>query len=359
MGYSCEKQKGPKSASLIISNHNTDLDPVLVALGFTRHMYFLASEHAFRAGFASKILKNLFAPIPFNKSKTDGYAIKEMIRRLKAGASVCLFAEGDRSFNGQTVPIGLSTAKLVKTSGAGLITFRLNGAYLTSPRWAKYKRKGRITGAVVNTYSKAELAKMTTGEVLGVIQNDLFEDAYKRQTESMCRYPGKNLAENIETVLYLCAGCKKIGTIKSENDRFYCNCGLGGIYNEFGFLEGDSLPFTTITEWDNWQTSELAEIFIAFGDKTICTDENQLLYEIQPAICKTLIGEGQMSIDRQAFHCAGRIFPLTDITQFAITGQMVLLFGLKDGGSFEVRSPTPRSALKYRAIFNVLIKENK
>ena len=51
MKYKCSKHKGPKAPSLIVSNHTTDLDPALVAMGFARQMYFLASEHAFRNGF--------------------------------------------------------------------------------------------------------------------------------------------------------------------------------------------------------------------------------------------------------------------------------------------------------------------
>ena len=146
MGYKCRKQAGPDIPSLIISNHNTNLDPALVELGFTRHMYFLASEHAFRNGLPSRLLKFVFGPIPINKTRPDISSIKEIIRRIKAGASVCLFAEGDRSFNGITSPIALSTAKLAKASGADLITFRLVGGYFTSPRWSKKVRRGRMSG---------------------------------------------------------------------------------------------------------------------------------------------------------------------------------------------------------------------
>ena len=36
---------------LVLANHNVDLDPLLVALSFrVRHMYFVASEHIYRAG---------------------------------------------------------------------------------------------------------------------------------------------------------------------------------------------------------------------------------------------------------------------------------------------------------------------
>jgi len=93
------------------------------------------------------------------------------------------------------------------------------------------------------------------------------------------------------------------------------------------------------------------------GYEPICSDADQKLFEVRPAVGKSLVGEGMMSIDRAMFHCAGKHFPLVDITRFAVVGQMVLLFALKDGTSYEVRSEHPRSALKYREIFRVLSGE--
>jgi len=373
-GFKFKRYRGPVKPTLIFANHNSNLDPALIGLAFSRHIYFLASEHAFRAGFASKLMNFVFAPIPFNKARTDINSIKEILRRLKAGATVCLFAEGDRSFNGVTGPIALSTAKLAKTSGVDLITYRFEDAYFVTPRWAKYKRKGKIYGAVVNKYTADELKSMSANEVLAAIERDLQEDAYERQIERImklrsgedknktnprCPYPGKNLAENIETVLYLCPVCKKFGTITSVNDDFYCKCGLKGAYIETGFLPGNLFNFNTVTQWDHWQTRQLAGIIEAAGLETICSDENQQLFEVQPAVGKTLVGEGEMRISRTTFHCAGFDFPLNNITRFAVVGQQTLLFAQIDGPTYEVRSNTPRSALKYREIFKILIGEEK
>jgi 1-acyl-sn-glycerol-3-phosphate acyltransferase len=355
-GFKGKKNKGPDTASLIITNHDANLDPALVALSFSRHIYYLASEHVFRLGFPSRLLNYIAAPISFNKVKTDLPAIKEMILRLRAGANVCLFAEGDRSFNGVTGPIVLSTAKLAKTSGADLITYRLEGGYFVTPRWAKKKRKGVVTGAIANIYTAERLKTMSAEEVLEAIKQDLYEDAYAGQKEKPRLYPGKKLAEDIELALYVCPQCKNIGTIKSEDNRFFCTCGLQGIYAETGFLEGESLPFDTITKWDRWQVEYLSELLSGIGENIICADEDQQLYKVRPTIDKTLIGEGPMSIDRKVFRCAGKSFPVKDITRFAIAGRMELLFALKDGATYEVHSKTPRSALKYREIFKILDK---
>jgi len=359
MGYSCKKQKGPELPSLVISNHVTDLDPALVSLGFSRHIYFVTSEHALRGGIKSKLLKFVFDPVPINKARTDVASIKEMIRRLKAGANICLFAEGDRSFNGLTSPVSLSTAKLAKTSGADLVTFRIEGGYFLSPRWSRRMRKGKTSGAIVSRYSAAELKSLTNEQVLGAIERDIYENAYERQKVRLERYRGDGLAEDIQTVLCMCPVCKKIGSIISEGDRFSCSCGLEAVYTELGLLEGESLPFSTITDWDIWQTEELANIVRNIGDETICEDEDQQLYVVRAAVGKTPAGRGTMKIDRKAFHCAGLTFPLDQITHFTVAGQMTRLFAVKDGETFEVLSDAPRSALKYREIFKLLTADGK
>jgi len=354
MGYSCVRQKGPENPSLIIANHNANLDPALVGLAFSRQMYYIASEHSLRNGFSSVLLKFLFDPIAINKTRADISAIKEMIRRLKAGANVCLFAEGDRSFTGVTAPVSPSTAKLAKASGADLVTFRIEGGYFTTPRWAAGKRKGRMYGQFVNRYPAAQLKEMTDKQVLEAIDRDIFEDAYERQKVKPSGYRGKNLAESIEIVLYMCPGCGKIGTIQSKGDRFFCGCGLSGTYTEMGMLEGESLPFTTITQWGRWQESRLGHFIQNAGDGPICQDEGQQLFEVQAAAGKALVGLGAMSIDNRVFHCAGLDFPLEQITRIVVAGQMTLLFGIVGGAEYEVRSALPRSALKYKDIFRVL-----
>jgi len=245
-------------------------------------------------------------------------------------------------------------AKLAKTSGVDLITFRIEGGYFTTPRWANKMRRGEMFGRMVNKYSAADLKGMTDSQVLELIERDVFEDAYERQKSRSIRFRGKNLAESIETTLFLCPGCKKIGTIRSEGDRFYCGCGLEGVYTETGFLEGESLPFSIITDWDKWQNEQLAKIVNAAADEPICSDENQQLFEVRPAVDKTRVGEGSMHIDRENFHCAGLVFPLESITRIVVVGQMTLLFALNNGTTYEVRSTIPRSALKYREVFRLL-----
>ena len=359
--YHYKTEKGPKAPAIVIANHTSNLDPALVSVGFSRQMYFVASEHALREGFASKLLAFVFAPIPINKVQTDASALKEIIRRLKAGHNVGLFAEGNRSYNGVTGKMVLATAKLVKISGAALITYRLEGGYFTTPRWGKVMRRGRMEGRVTGRYTAEEIKEMPVERVLELIEQGIHEDAYERQKEKPVRYRGKDRAEHIETALYLCPLCKKIGTLRSKGNNFSCNCGLSAEYSETGMLEGEkgapALPFSTITEWDRWQSEELKRIVRGAGDTIICGDDKQQLFTVKSALGKTIAGTGSISISRNEIQCAGLVIPLKEITKFAIVGKMTLLLMLRDGTQYEVRSTHPRSALKYTEILRILNEE--
>ena len=169
--------------------------------------------------------------------------------------------------------------------------------------------------------------------------------------------PGKKRIKSIETILYLCPNCNRIGTIKSNSKRFFCDCGLEGIYSKEGLIKGDSLQFSNIADWCKWQAGQLPVIIGKAGYDPICADHNQQLFMYNQANKKVLAGEGVMYIDHTVFHCAGFNFPLANILEFTTAGQQMLLFKLLDGKTYEVHSKHPMSTLKYKDIFRALTGE--
>ena len=159
---------GPKieGPCLILSNHVTDFDPILVGLSFPEHMYYVAGENVMRMGFLSKIVTRYASVIQRVKGTTDAEAALQILRTLRKGRNVCMFAEGNRTFTGETLPIAPATAKLVKMARSTLVTYRLTGGYLSTPRWSTHRRKGRMTGAPVGVYPPEELKKMSEAEIL-------------------------------------------------------------------------------------------------------------------------------------------------------------------------------------------------
>ncbi|MDL2235775.1 1-acyl-sn-glycerol-3-phosphate acyltransferase [Christensenellaceae bacterium OttesenSCG-928-L17] len=349
--FEYEEVQCPEGPTLVLVNHVMDLDPALVALSFPQHMYFVASEHVYRLRVISMIIRYLLAPIARVKGRRDARTVAEVFRALKGGSNVCIFAEGNRTFNGETGEILSSTGKMVYKSGANLVTYRIEGGYLTQPRWAKSLRRGHTRGRVVGMYTAETLREMTAEQVNALIVRDLYEDAYARQRENPIPYKGKSLAEDIQIAAYICPHCKQIGTIKSYGSRFSCACGMQGVYTEYGFLEGELLPFTTMIQWDAWQMEELKRIVDAAGSEPIFSSINQNLFMVEPGVRNRLLVNGTLQIYKDRICFEDYVFEFSEISDMAIYGRMTLVFSSKQGNQYEIKSSYPRSACVYYQIY--------
>lgn len=329
------KLKGP---FILISNHVTNFDMLMLALSYKEYMYFVASEHAFRAGFASKILRFAFDPIARPKASVGTGTVLEMKRRLKQGHSICIFAEGIRSANGISGKMMPATAAILKLFGVPVVTYKLHGGYLTSPRWSSGIRKGHMEGEQIHVYSPEEIKKMSAEELDDAINADIFEDAYEWNKERKIRYKTKNPAEGIENELVACPNCHGLNTIKSKGNTFFCDCGMNGTVDDYGKLSGDGFCFETVTEWDAWE-KKLIEGLPDYDENTVlASTENQILREIKEEHTSEIISRGTLSITPKALSIGDFTVELDNISLYDIILQGYILFGTSDGRHFEIRN---------------------
>lgn len=351
---------------IVLSNHTSAWDPIFVGMSFPKHMYYVASEHIFRKGILSSLLITFLAPIMRVKARTEMRTAVNILKALKSGCNVCMFAEGSSTWNGETAKITSATAKLVKRSEAALVTYRLEGSYFTLPRWSKTIRKGKMRGYLVHEYSSDELSSMTEEEIQDIINRDLYVNAYSDNKKSPVMYNGKKLAESLEVALYVCPKCGEIGTLRSKEDKLECSCGLSLRYNAYGCFESmtsEKTPFDTLLEWDKWQMGFIknkSEYYSSLPkDRPIVTDDEQYLYQYEVGRSTKFIGSGRLSLyrDRLAIeNNAGesRIFPLGEITDMALMQQTLLHFTVDGKYYYEIKSKHPRSGLKYLMLCNCL-----
>lgn len=341
---------------LVLANHNTDWDPLLLALAFPNYMSFVASEHIFRKPLTAKLLGFLVAPIARLKGTTAGDTAMTMLRRLKKGVNVAMFAEGNRSFDGRTGEILPATGKLAKASGAGLVTYRFDGGYFTSPRWSGGSiRRGKLRGRVVNVYTPEQLKAMTPAQVNEAINRDLFVDAYAVQREEMVAYKGKDPAVGLETLLCRCPKCGGLDTLHSAGDTLSCGCGFTVRYNEFGFFEGADAPFDNITDWDAAQTEALCALAdgVSDPDTPIFSDRDMLLEEVLPDHSVRAVGSGSMALYTDRLECCGMSFPLAELGGFMLHGAQAVDLSM-GGRSFAIRSGQRRCTRKYMTLISHL-----
>ena len=357
LNYRAEPAPEVEGPCLILSNHVTDFDPILVGLSFPKHMYYVAGENVLRMGFFSRILTRYGSIIQRVKGTTDAEAALQILRTLRKGRNVCMFAEGNRTFTGETLPIAPATAKLVKLSRSTLVTYRLTGGYLSTPRWSPHRRKGRTSGAPVGVYPPEELKKMTEAEVLSLLQRDLYENAYETQSKDPVAFKGKALAETLETALYLCPKCHRIDTLHSRGDRFFCDCGLSMTLDEYGFFRGEDLPFQTPLEWDRWQTGEMEQLAKALGEEAAFSDADQTLNRAESDHRLTPLVTGTMALYRDRLTIGDLSFPLKDIRGIGLIQRQGMVFSTAEG-DFAITAKRLRCVRKYQTLFEFLKRKD-
>ena len=343
LGYKYKKATNLPENYIVLSNHVTDYDPILVGLSFKRQMYYVASEHITRWGWIYKVLHFVFEPIIRYKATVAASTVMDILRKVRKGNNVCIFAEGVRTWDGVTAPVVPATAQLVKSARCGLVTYRIEGGYFASPNWASSAntRRGRLYGAPVGIYTKEDLAKMSVEEIDEIIKRDLHEDAYARQKAEMLPYSGKKLAKGLESLVFLCPKCRAHNTLTSKKDTVTCSaCGHSFTYDKYGMLHG--IDHETVYDLNQWQRDELAKDV-----------ENNVQYTAPEAYLFTIEGHELKEVSRNEAHITNQaitvgdtVIPLSTISDMGMHGRRTLIFSTNDN-YYELKVPKEKNIIQF------------
>ena len=119
--------------ALICPNHFSHLDPMAIGCIARRRVNFLAKKALWSSWAFGKILDALEC-IPIDREATGIGGMKLTLKRLKKGESVVLFPEGERSFDGNLLPLMTGFTALVKRVKVPIIPV---GIYGTHEAWAR------------------------------------------------------------------------------------------------------------------------------------------------------------------------------------------------------------------------------
>jgi len=118
---------------LVVSNHQSYLDPVLVAVGMQRPFHPMARESLFRFLPFALLIRSLYA-FPVRRSAADLAAIREAMRRLKGGAVVLMFPEGTRTRDGSIARLHGGPITIAARAGVPVVPAVIDGAFEAWPR---------------------------------------------------------------------------------------------------------------------------------------------------------------------------------------------------------------------------------
>ena len=347
---------------LVLSNHTTDYDAFFIAKSFKDHIYFVMSDHISSIPVAGALIRALVSPIPITKSSVDASTVKNILTVIKGGGAVGIFPEGSKSFAGDMSSMKSSIAKLVKKLGVPLVLYNIEGGYLSSPRWSKQKRKGQVVGKIKKIVKPEEYQKMSTEELFDIIQTNLRVNAYDSQSMHTLEFHGKNMAENIESFMYVCPECKNFDTLHGECNVVKCkNCNYHAEYTEHGYLSRG--PFSRLDEYDKWLKSFVMSLdFSDYSEHEIITkDEDFEVYIKKSNYKKEKLGMFDMILFKNRLELVAKApdtdnitIPLDTIEGYGIEGMNGLQLSLRDGRVYRTKNSKPVSALKYTNLISKL-----
>lgn len=216
------KQKFPKPPFMVIANHGTFFDPWMIG-GYSRHPFcYMVNDDGFRGKSLSSWYLRSIDAIPKKKGASDFKAMKTTMSYLLDKRVVCIFPEGQTTWDGETQLLYKGIEKIIKKVSCPLVMVRLQGNFLTKPWWADTLRKGRIL-LHFKTLQKDEIRKLSSEELFEAIKNYIYQNDIKDPQNTAYPFTGVKLAEGLERFVWICMHCGAEDTLTTSNNTISCS----------------------------------------------------------------------------------------------------------------------------------------
>lgn len=153
-----------EGGGMLLSTHQSLLDPVLVGIVSNRRLNYLARKTLFKNPAFAFLIRVLDA-IEIDRERGGLAGLREMLKRLQRGELVLMFPEGTRTSDGQVAQIKPGFIPVARRSQVPLIPIAIVGAYDCLPKGEKLPTRKPIA-VVVGEPIGAETYMSMTDAVL-------------------------------------------------------------------------------------------------------------------------------------------------------------------------------------------------
>ncbi|MCE5234480.1 MAG: lysophospholipid acyltransferase family protein [Clostridiaceae bacterium] len=309
---------------LAVCNHSSNFDFMFALLSlYPKRVSTLTAAFFYHNKYLAAVLR-VFHCIPREQFRADAASVRKMLEITASGGSVLLFPEGEVSGTGRTDVFPESTARLIRRMGVNVYAVKLYGSYLARPKWAAFKRRGRVRAEVSPLLTAQEAKELAPNEIFERVREALSHDEYQWQELARIPFPSKKPAERLEHLLYKCPRCKAEFALSSADDRLFCAaCGNAAHMDAYGFLlpeDEKSVIYRHISDWVEYQRACIREE-AQQGGFTVEAEAELQLHLNPRSLAHTTVGEGVVRLSREILAYEGTrsgervslFFPLSSI----------------------------------------------
>lgn len=202
----------PRSGgALLVSNHQSHLDPPILGAGSPRQMSYLARTTLFHFSPFGWLLQSV-GGIPIDRNGSALAGIRATLQALQQGEMVLVFPEGTRSRDGNLGIFKPGLALVARRANVPIVPAAVDGAYDAWPRSAPIPRPGTVhvhygvplLPQQIASCSEEELATLVEQRVRECLEL-LRQHRVLRKAESGKRQSGEPNAESRSRKV---VGCK-------------------------------------------------------------------------------------------------------------------------------------------------------
>ncbi len=351
-GYTTKsKYKIKKGESVVvISNHQTDFDAILMHLSFNKILRTLTTDNVFKKGIGGHFVKR-FGCFPKRKGAMDLKSNMDMMRLVRKKESLIIFPEGNRSYAEFQYYVNEGFGKILKILKTTIIIFTFHGGTGRYPRFAKKPRRGKFYGEITRIMPYEEYKDIPDEELTKLIMDSI--KVYDSESGELYKYKAR--AEFLERELFVCPKCGKHSHLISKGHNIVCEeCGFEATFNEnLSFSSEDpSFKFEKMLDWYNYQIRYVRDMKIEKGE-LIFKDSNIVLKTTNPYEKSRLLYEGDMKLYEDKLVFGDITYDIHDISVSSPLSGKKLLFTIGDD-EFVVVGHDRFNPLKYILMFNKL-----
>lgn len=136
----------PKTGGVLIaSNHQSNLDPVIVGVAIPRSLSYFAKSELFEIHPAFTWLIESLGAFPVRQSGSAAGAVKETIERLSQGHALNIYPEGSRTLDGEIQKFEKGTALIIRKAKVPVVPVAIHGSFECFPRGTTIPKPHKIS----------------------------------------------------------------------------------------------------------------------------------------------------------------------------------------------------------------------